>query len=73
MLMFVYVNLLVFSLIGMLRLFPGAMLHLHDISMLSAEALVANVTYMEHLYLCNSTQVSARNNLFYDSRVDFRL
>ena len=41
---------------------PGAMLHVHDISMLSVESLVANITYMEHLYLCNGTKVRPDGN-----------
>ncbi|XP_043236376.1 adenosine deaminase 2-like [Amphibalanus amphitrite] len=46
----------VFELIRMMP--KGSMLHIHDISMLSVEKLVSNVTYMDHLYLCNSTQSS---------------
>lgn len=47
-----------------IRMMPkGAMLHIHDISMLSVEALVGNITYMPHLYLCNSTQGLAASDM----------
>lgn len=34
----------------------GAILHLHDLSALSVEKTVQNITYMDHLYLCNKTK-----------------